>query len=608
MLGEFGTHRVLRTVSTAVTTYRSISFILIYPLVLLVLPLMLPSQPSKGAYILLLMSGFWVTEVIPIYVTALIPVLLGPAMGIIPSSKICPAYMKDTNMLFVGGLFIACALEHHQLHKRIAITALKIVGSDPKILMLGFMVPTWFLSMWMCNTATTAMMITIVEAVLNSLETIEAEMRKQVQYRSNQTKRSSNPALFYNDKCEMRFEALHSVPKQYEPMQENGKDCKMLPSSVVTTESEMNEMRKLSVGLSLCVCYASSCGGVGTITGTAPNSIFFGEINSLYGGDTGLTFGSWMALACPISIVMLLFAWLWLTILYVGPRSLCVASRNVERAQMLDKIIETEARKLGPFTYAEGLCCALFALVSSLWITRNMGEIGWGKYFKQKDVVFVSDAQPAIMVSLLAFILPAVSPMEMWKQHQRKETRHKDVQVDKQPLLPWEVAKQRFPWGVVFVLGGGFALSDICRASGLSTVIGEWLSEKLVGIPSTGLIFLCCILSGFLTEFTSNAATVSMLLPIVFSLASKLNLHPFTLAIPSTIATSFAFSLPAATPPNSIVFGKGRVKVNEMIRAGVVLNFGGSLISLLAVSTLARPLFGLDSIPTWAINRTTILH
>ncbi|OON13617.1 hypothetical protein X801_10608, partial [Opisthorchis viverrini] len=76
-------------------------------------------------------------------------------------------------MLFVGGLFVACTIEHRNLHRRIALSVLKVVGSDPKMLMLGVMLPTWFLSMWMSNTATTAMMITIVEAVIISMDAIE---------------------------------------------------------------------------------------------------------------------------------------------------------------------------------------------------------------------------------------------------------------------------------------------------------------------------------------------------------------------------------------------------------------------------------------------------
>uniref|UniRef100_A0A183A0K3 CitMHS domain-containing protein n=1 Tax=Echinostoma caproni TaxID=27848 RepID=A0A183A0K3_9TREM len=107
-------------------------------------------------------------------------------------------------------------------------------------------------------------------------------------------------------------------------------------------------------------------------------------------------------------------------------------------------------------------------------------------------------------------------------------------------------------------------LSHICllQLSGLSAEIGNFLGERFARLPVMALIIVCSICAAALTEFTSNAATASILLPIMFSLV----LHPFMLAFPATIGTSFAFSLPAATPPNSIVFGKGRVRVKDMVR------------------------------------------
>ncbi|CAH8287500.1 unnamed protein product [Heterobilharzia americana] len=121
------------------------------------------------------MTGLWVTEAIPIYITALVPLVFGPLLGIAPASVISPSYMKDTNVLFFGGLMVACAMENNYIHKRIAISVLKLVGSDPKMLMLGFMLPSWFLSMWMSNTATTAMMITIVDSLLSDFLKMEDE-------------------------------------------------------------------------------------------------------------------------------------------------------------------------------------------------------------------------------------------------------------------------------------------------------------------------------------------------------------------------------------------------------------------------------------------------
>ncbi|CAI2737922.1 unnamed protein product [Dicrocoelium dendriticum] len=134
--------------------------------------------------------------------------------------------------------------------------------------------------------------------------------------------------------------------------------------------------------------------------------------------------------------------------------------------------------------------------------------------------------------------------------------------------------------------------------------ISSFLGRKFGGLPKLALLYSTSQITTCLTEFTSNAATASLLLPILFSLSSELKLHPFLLTLPATVGASFAFSLPAATAPNSIVFSNGRVKVLHMLKTGIPLNIIGNLVTFVAMVTYARPLFKLDSVPTWAINAT----
>ena len=142
--------------------------------------------------------------------------------------------------------------------------------------------------------------------------------------------------------------------------------------------------------------------------------------------------------------------------------------------------------------------------------------------------------------------------------------------------MNWETAN-RLPWNIVLLFGGGFAVALGFEHSGLAVWLGEQLTW-IQNVPSIVFILIIVSAMSLLTELTSNVASTQMLLPIFASIALATGNNPLLFMIPATIASSLAFMLPTATPPNAIIFGAGNITINRMLRTGVSLNFLGVLI------------------------------
>ena len=139
-------------------------------LLLLPLPAGMPEAALRVAAVTLLMASWWISEAVPLPATALLPIVLFPVLGVLPASEVTRAYAHHIIYLFLGGFLLAAAIERWQLHKRIALQVLCLVGMRPARVVLGFMLVTAFLSAWISNTAATLMMVTIGIAVLSRLD------------------------------------------------------------------------------------------------------------------------------------------------------------------------------------------------------------------------------------------------------------------------------------------------------------------------------------------------------------------------------------------------------------------------------------------------------
>ncbi|NWX30533.1 S13A5 protein, partial [Notiomystis cincta] len=550
-------------------------------------------QEARCAYIIIIMAVYWCTEVIPLAVTSLMPVVFFPLLGVQSSKSVCLQYLNDTNMLFLGGLIVAISVEQWNLHKRIALRVLLILGVKPALLMLGFMLVTAFLSMWISNTATTAMMVPIVQAVLDQLGNTEYDVT-MVEQATGQT----NTVIELEEKSTSESPAVHVVS--------NGQVSD-------DPKSEEEKMRKrICKGMTLCVCYAASIGGTATLTGTGPNMVLKGQMNQLYPDNNDIVnFASWFGFAFPNMILMLVLAWLWLQCSFMGlnlKKSWGCGTERTAKEKATYDMLKAEMKKLGPISYAEFNVLLVFILMVLLWFSRHPGFVkGWATRLFPGGEKYITDSAPAVFIALLLFILPAQKPKFIAWNPSTSDPEQTEEDVTKPflppPLLDWNVVQRKMPWSIMLLLGGGFALADASANSGLSAWMGHQMTP-LGSIPPWAIATVLSLVTAVFTECTSNVATATLFLPVFSSMATSVKIHPLYVMLPGTLSASFAFMLPVATPPNAIVFSYGHIRVLDMVRSGIVMNIVGVLCVTLAINTWGRPMFQLDTFPAWA-NSTT---
>ncbi|MFQ5655304.1 MAG: SLC13 family permease, partial [Planctomycetota bacterium] len=309
-------------------------------------------------------------------------------------------------------------------------------------------------------------------------------------------------------------------------------------------------------------------------------------------GAPSVGFGQWLLIGLPISLVGLVTAYLVLS---------KVIFRRRHDLHLDREVIRAEKRELGAMRFEERVVLAIFALTASLWIFRKDLELGGVVIQGWADLLpysaLVDDGTVAIFMALFLFLIPARSrpgggPAQRDKDNDKDEARAVR-------LLDVSVFA-RIPWHIILLFGGGFALASGFRTSGLSDFIGGRFSA-LQGAPT--ILFVGVISGGmtFLTELTSNTATTELILPILASIATELKVDPRLFMVPATISASFAFMLPAATPPNAIVFASERLRVADMVRAGILLNLLGILLITLMLLLLLPIAFGvsLQEAPPW---------
>ena len=344
----------------------------------------------------------------------------------------------------------------------------------------------------------------------------------------------------------------------------------MLPiaMSVITIFSKENDFNKnnFTIPLLLAIAYSASIGGAATIIGTPTNIMLASILSDTYQYEIG--FIDWFMIGFPVVLVLLPVVWLFLNKITFKVSS--------EKSLALEKVVLDLNKGIGKASKGEKVVAIIFFLTAILWIFR--------KVLNNLLNIDLNDTSIGIMGALMLFIIPTVN---------------------RERACNWETAN-KIPWGVLFLVGGGIALSNAFKSSGLATWIGSF-SSYLYGLDIYILILISVFIIIFLTELNSNTATVATFTPILIIFAIGLEINPIFFVIPTTIAASCAFMLPIATPPNAVIFGSGKLDIKDMIRAGISLNIISALvvsfISILILNVVFE--YEMLGVPNW-ITETEI--
>jgi sodium-dependent dicarboxylate transporter 2/3/5 len=436
------------------------------------LPFDLVSQKADAVIaVALWMVIWWITETVSIAVTALLPLILFPLLKIMPIADVGANYGSPIIFLFFGGFVLALALEKVNLHKRIALNIIRLTGTTPNKVVLGFMIATALMSMWISNTASTVVMLPIAMSVIR---------------------------LLIDD--------------------EDG-----------FTKDDQN----FALSVMLGIAFSANAGGIATIIGTPPNSVLIGLLENEY--NIEISFLKWMVIGLPFSIIMI-------TIIYFVLIKWMFPNKNVQFNASAD-VISSELEKLGDISAKEKRVLLIFAITVSLWIFRTLIN-------KLIPGLALSDT----VISMIAAVSLFAIPFNIKKGDY---------------IIKWNDT-QKLAWGILILFGGGLALAKGMSVSGIVDVVANAIATSNISVFFTASLLIILML--FMTELMSNVALVAVLAPVVAGIAIGLEIPLLYLLIPVTIASSCAFMLPMATPPNAIVFASGYIKVHQMARAGIILN------------------------------------
>jgi sodium-dependent dicarboxylate transporter 2/3/5 len=238
-------------------------------------------------------------------------------------------------------------------------------------------------------------------------------------------------------------------------------------------------------------------------------------------------------------------------------------------------VIKDELAKLGKISKPERIVLVLFLTTALAWIFKNALNNAFPSWK-------LTDATIAMLATVALFVTPVDYKNGTF-------------------VLEWKDT-ERLPWGILLLFGGGLSLATALSKVGIIGIIGDAVGVVGGSLNITMIFLILVALMLFMTEIMSNVALTAVLVPVVAGVAVGLNENPLWMTIPVTIASSCAFMLPMATPPNAIVFASGHIKVSQMVRVGVWLNLIAILLLVLLANTILPYIFDIQPgvLPDWA--------
>lgn len=323
----------------------------------------------------------------------------------------------------------------------------------------------------------------------------------------------------------------------------------------VVGEKKSKYETNFAKSLVLAIAYAASIGGFITIIGTPTNIIMAGILDRTFGIQIG--FAQWMLVSVPTSLTLLICMYLLLTKVIFPTGDFKFASGK--------DVVNQEMAKLGPMTKAEKLVLLVGLIMATSWIFREF-------IIRIPALSMVTDTTIAMLGTTLLFLLPACK--------------------DGERLLNWETAV-KIPWSVVLLFGGGLTLASGFERTGLAAWVAGNLTH-LSGVHILLFVFIIVLIVNTLTEFMSNTAIATLFVPVMGAAAIAMGFHPFAAIVSTTIASTFSFMMPVATPPNAIAFGSGYLHIKDMAKTGIFLNIIAQVVCVIIIVYLLPIVWNVD--------------